>query len=150
MLMIDFFLRNSAWSAPAVAIVEVIPNVELAPLHNAPDYLVGVCNLRGRVLPVIDLTLWITGKKSRDRMHTRIMIVELEIQKRTELIGIRAEKIVAMSDREKKDFSFVKTGEREPFFVEGICAKEEKIRRLLSFDKFAQAVDPLLFLETGS
>jgi purine-binding chemotaxis protein CheW len=43
------------WGLPLESVVEIHPAVQLSPLPDAPDVVVGLLNRRGHVLPVLDL-----------------------------------------------------------------------------------------------
>jgi len=64
------------YALPTRVISEVIPLVSLRVVPHAPDYVAGVCNYRGRVAPVVDLGVLISGTRSRRRLSTRIVMVE--------------------------------------------------------------------------
>jgi len=56
-------------------IVEVVPRVGLRLIPHAPPFLVGLLGYRGNVVPVIDLGMLMDGIPCRDRLSTRIILV---------------------------------------------------------------------------
>ncbi len=50
-----FSLASSTYAIPVNQVREIITTVTLTPVPGAPDYLAGVTNLRGHILPIIDL-----------------------------------------------------------------------------------------------
>ena len=52
-----FALCGAPYAVSALAVCEIIPLPELTPLAELPSYVAGVINLRGKVVPVIDLNL---------------------------------------------------------------------------------------------
>ena len=50
-----FNLSNSSYAISASQVREIITTVTLTPVPGAPSYLAGVTNLRGHIIPIIDL-----------------------------------------------------------------------------------------------
>jgi len=63
-----FRLDRSRYGLPLESVVEVLPAVALTPLPKAPAIVEGVIDLRGRVVPVLDI-------RSRFRLPARPMDV---------------------------------------------------------------------------
>lgn len=76
MLLLLFYLSDELYAIDSSQVVEVIPKVILRKLYHAPDYVAGLFNYRGKILPVIDLPLLIQGNPCRLCLSTRIIIVE--------------------------------------------------------------------------
>ena len=67
---------------------EIIGMMRITPVPQTPDYVKGVINLRGKVIPVIDLRLRFGMNSSVYTERTCIIIVETEHASRTLQIGI--------------------------------------------------------------
>lgn len=52
---LSFLLDGQIYGVPIVEVQEIRGDVAVTPLPNAPDYILGVLNLRGTIIPVIDL-----------------------------------------------------------------------------------------------
>lgn len=50
-----FILDNQRFALPLPTVERVIRMVEIAPLPKAPEIVIGVVNLQGRVIPVVDI-----------------------------------------------------------------------------------------------
>ncbi|MEO5579694.1 MAG: chemotaxis protein CheW [Gemmatimonadaceae bacterium] len=55
--ILQFELAGERYGLPAVAVREIVRAVSIAPLHHAPDVIAGVIDLRGTVVPVIEMRL---------------------------------------------------------------------------------------------
>ena len=55
MLILAIRIGDQTFAVPTQWIVEVVPLVSLRDVPQAPPYLAGVCNYRGRIAPVIDM-----------------------------------------------------------------------------------------------
>lgn len=57
-----FSLGDELFAVSAKNVSEVVQPLEITPLPNAPEWLYGICNLRGEIVSVINLPkLWQTG-----------------------------------------------------------------------------------------
>lgn len=76
MLILAIRIGVQTYAVPSRWIVEVVPLVSLRTVPQAPAYLAGVCNYRGRIAPVIDLGQLLLGQPCHRRLSTRIVFVE--------------------------------------------------------------------------
>jgi purine-binding chemotaxis protein CheW len=69
---------------------EIVRSQEVTPLPRAPELIEGVIDLRGVVIPVIDLGHVLCGERSEERPETRMAILEVEGM----LLGLRVDAAV--------------------------------------------------------
>ncbi|KMZ54293.1 chemotaxis protein CheW [Dorea sp. D27] len=75
-------------------VIEIITNYMIRPLPMVPDYIRGIINLRGQVLPVMDIRLRM-NKPFREYTSTTCIII-LEIN--STLIGIVVDSVLQVQD----------------------------------------------------
>jgi len=76
--LVSFIIENEEFGIDILNVQEIIRPVTITRVPNAPSYVEGVINLRGRIVPVIDLRKRF-GLPARPTDHqTRIVVVELE------------------------------------------------------------------------
>jgi chemotaxis-related protein WspB len=63
------------YAVAAPRIVEVLPVVQLKRLPGAVPGVAGLCNVHGRVVPVVDLSLLATGRPAPAQWGTRLLLV---------------------------------------------------------------------------
>src|SRR5690349_14814383 len=73
-----FTLRGSVYGVPASAVREILWLPELTPVEESPRYVAGVLNLRGRIVPVIDLNIRFGLAPRRCRLEDSVIILEGE------------------------------------------------------------------------
>lgn len=78
------------------AVQEVLQIVELTPMPDAPDYVVGAIDLRGSVVPVIDLATLLELPTEPYTLETPIVVVRRE-DKRAGLIVHSVHDVVELS-----------------------------------------------------
>jgi chemotaxis-related protein WspB len=76
MLVLTFRVAGVPYAVAVRRVVEVVPRVELRALPHAPGHLVGLLRYRGGAVPVVDLGLLMGGAACRDRLDTRIILVD--------------------------------------------------------------------------
>jgi chemotaxis-related protein WspB len=76
MLLLTFTAGASRYAVVVARIVELVPRVELRPVPHAPAFLAGLLGYRGKVVPVIDLSMLLEASPCPDRLSTRIILVD--------------------------------------------------------------------------
>jgi chemotaxis-related protein WspB len=100
MLLLTLQADESLYAVDVTRVVEVVPRVNLRRLPHAPDFLAGVFDYRGIVVPVIDLGTLLGSAACRSLLSTRIVLVDsrppdeqASIGPRPWLLGIIAERV---------------------------------------------------------
>jgi len=75
---LTFMLDGKVYGLEILNIKEIIEYGEVTEVPMTPDFISGVINLRGRVLPVIDLTQHFSGKTTALTKRTSIVILEVK------------------------------------------------------------------------
>ena len=78
MLLLTFIAGSNRHAVDAAHVVELVPRVPLRAVPHAPEYLAGLLAYRGHVVPVIDLGSLLGSGPCRDRLATRIILVEVQ------------------------------------------------------------------------
>lgn len=63
---------------PCSAIVEIVPRVELRAVPDAPPGVLGAMNLRGRVVPVVDIRSRVAESDVSETPYQHLVVVEHE------------------------------------------------------------------------
>ena len=75
--LVSFMIDKEEFGVDILFVQEINRFMQITKVPNAPDFVEGVINLRGRVIPVIDLRMkFRMVKKERDN-STRIIVVEV-------------------------------------------------------------------------
>lgn len=73
---LTFYIDNQLYTVPTSQVVEIIRMQPITFMPNAVDYMKGVINLRGKVVPVIDMRIRFKKEEKPYDMRTSIIIVE--------------------------------------------------------------------------
>jgi len=146
MLMLLLSVGDDLYAIESAAVVEVIPRVSLRKVHHVPEYVAGLFQYRGAIVPVIDLCHLIRGTPSRFCLSTRIIMVSYPRLDRTpQYLGLVAEKITETF--KKPQTELVNSGIRvkEAPYLGGILMNEKGIIQYIHLEKlFADAQDTYL------
>ena len=75
---LQFSLGNENYAIDLMGLKEVIPLPETTELPNCPPYYVGIMNLRGHIISIIDLRKKLNIKRSEEELEEAVIIVELQ------------------------------------------------------------------------
>jgi purine-binding chemotaxis protein CheW len=84
---ITFKLGDELFAIAVNQVREVLEVARITRVPTAPDYMRGVVNVRGKAIPVVDLRLRFGLPATADALHTRIIVMELEIDGETTVLG---------------------------------------------------------------
>lgn len=74
--LVTFRIGNEEFGVDILAVQEIIRTMAITKVPKAPDFVEGVINLRGKVIPIVDLRRRF-GMPARDNdKHTRIIVIE--------------------------------------------------------------------------
>jgi purine-binding chemotaxis protein CheW len=76
--LVGFRIGRETFGLPIAMVREIVRVPEITSVPNAPDYIEGVINLRGRIIPVVDLRKRFGDMSGATNKKNRIVVVELE------------------------------------------------------------------------
>lgn len=91
---VTFYLDNEKYGIKVMQVQEVLRVTEIAPVPGAPDYVLGIINLRGNVVTVIDTRKRFGLPEHELSDDTRIVIIEAENQ----VVGILVDSVAEVVD----------------------------------------------------
>jgi purine-binding chemotaxis protein CheW len=75
--LVSFNIGDEEFGVDILQVQEINRMLEVTRVPNAPSYVDGVINLRGKVIPIIDLRSRFGMPRKEHTKHTRIVVVEL-------------------------------------------------------------------------
>jgi purine-binding chemotaxis protein CheW len=76
--LVGFRIGRETFGLPIALVREIVRVPEITFVPNAPEYIEGVINLRGRIIPVVDLRKRFGEKITEPNKRNRIVVAELE------------------------------------------------------------------------
>ena len=75
--LVTFSIGEEEFGVDILKVQEIIRTMEITKVPRAPEFVEGVINLRGKVIPIVDLRKRF-GLETRDHdKHTRIIVIEI-------------------------------------------------------------------------
>lgn len=82
-----FKLGDELFAIDVAQVREVLEVPLITKIPTAPEYMRGVVNVRGQATPVVDLRVRFGLSKGIDEVHTRIIVMELELDGEATVLG---------------------------------------------------------------
>ncbi|MGA1823617.1 MAG: chemotaxis protein CheW [bacterium] len=132
-LISTFFMGNTIWGINTLKAQEVIRIVDVTCVHHAPDYIVGIINLRGKIVTIIDLAQKLNLTKLTITPTSRIIIV----QWKSEYIGFLVDKVsdVITAQKEKLVPPPSNINGTQGKYFEGVYQDDDQLIALLNVDQ---------------
>lgn len=134
--MLLFHAGESRYAMSGEDIIEVIPNVGLVAVNAAKLYVAGMLNYGGTTIPVLDFCILMQGKPCRAALHTRIIVVQGNVNGEDVTVGLRAEKVTEVSEIDPESFHPDAMMKSPWPFLGGILTDEQVLVQLVEGDKF--------------
>ena len=135
---LTFELAKETYGIGILKIREIIKVMEITPLPHASDSVKGVINLRGKIIPVVDLRMRFGVEVSEFTDRTCIVVVDLETED-----GVRT--LVGATVDAVEEVSQIPAGDIEPppalgggasdGYIQGMAKLKGKVVILLDIDK---------------
>jgi len=74
---VSFLLSNEEYGVEVLKVREIIRMPSITKMPNTPDYVEGIINLRGKVIPIISMRRRFGLPESDHDGHTRIMVMDV-------------------------------------------------------------------------
>jgi len=86
-------LQGQTFALEATQVREILDLVPVTEVPGSQPFVNGLINVRGKVVPVADLRLKFGMEQAPDTIDTRIVVIEIEIDRVPTIVGIRADKV---------------------------------------------------------
>lgn len=130
---VTFRLENETYGINVMQVQEVLRHTEIAPVPGAPSYVLGIINLRGNVVTVIDTRSRFGLSSTETTDQTRIVIIEAENQ----VVGIMVDAVAEVVYLRQSEIETTPNAgnEESAKFIQGVCNKNEELLILVDLEK---------------
>ncbi len=132
---VTFLLGSESYAVHASSVNEVLRYTDITPVPGAPGYILGIINLRGDVLTVID-TREVFGLPPQEvTNHSRIVVVELEDC----VVGVLVDRVAEVVDLHESGIEpSPNTGnDYAGRFMQGVYHHNDNLLVLVDFSKLS-------------
>ena len=136
---IEFSLGQEDYAIPLLMVREVISIPETTPIPKAPKHFIGLMNLRGQVISIVDLRNKLTIKPNEEPVDNAVIIVDFKGMN----IGIIVDsinKVLAFASNEVQEMPELQSQVRSDYIL-GIYKKDDGLTVLLDIAKCLDVKD---------
>ncbi len=90
---VTFSLDNEVFAVPVSVVREILDHEDAFKIPHGPDYLLGLRDVRGQGVPVIDLRLRLGMSKTEKTPHTRALVLDVPIGEKILTLGLVADRV---------------------------------------------------------
>ncbi len=134
---LTFKLAGEEYGISILKIKEIIGMMPITSVPQTPDFVKGVINLRGKVIPVVDLRLRFGMESIEYTERTCIIVVEIEGQAGTVMIGIVVDAVSEVLNIKGEDIEETPTfgAKLNTDYILGMAKMEGGVKILLNIDQ---------------
>jgi purine-binding chemotaxis protein CheW len=133
--VLSFLLGSEEYVVPVERVREVLTPKEITPVPHTADYFLGVCSLRGTVMPVIDLNRRLGLAASTRDEKSRIIVVSLAQDDQIGLFVDRVRGVVRFLTSVVRPTPETVAQGAGAEFLKGIARKDDRLYILLDVEK---------------
>ena len=130
---VTFKLAGEVYGVNVMQVQEVLRYTEIAPVPGAPAYVIGIINLRGNVVTVIDTRHRFGLNSGEINDNTRIVIIEAD----KHVIGILVDSVAEVVYLRLSEIETAPNvgNDESAKFIQGVCHKNNQLLILIELDK---------------
>ena len=133
--LVGFIIGEEEYAVPILTIQEIIKPIEWTRVPQTPDYVLGVFNLRGSVIPLIDLRMKFGLSAKNHNDETRFFV----LKQGDEVAGFVIDRLTAAIRLKKADIGPAPdTIDAENSVIDGVGKQEGRILTILKVNKLLE------------
>jgi purine-binding chemotaxis protein CheW len=135
MQLVGFVIGREMFGVDILMVQEIIRETPITPIPNAPDFIEGVINLRGNIIPVIDLRRRL-NLRNAEAPDGNIWIMILNVEGRvTGFIVDSVTQVLKVPDNSIKPPPDIVVSGLHSQYITGVCRIDQRLLILLDFDR---------------
>ncbi len=134
---LTFLMANEKYGLEILKVREIIGMMEVTSVPTTPAFVRGVINLRGKIIPVVDLRLKFGMQAKEDTARTCIVVVHVEHAAREMTMGITVDEVSDVLDivRDQIEPPPSFGGNIRTDFILGMGKVDQRVMTLLDIDR---------------
>ena len=147
---LSFKLGNEEFAAHASKVLNILELSKITVVPQAPEYMKGVINLRGTVLPVIDTRVKFGMSPTEYTPNTCIIVMDIVVDNESVKLGALVDAVQAVLEIEPNQIMPAPSiGSRyRSEFIDGVTSIDDKFVMILDMDAIFSSDDLTSVLES--
>lgn len=148
---LTFKLSDEIFGVDVAQVREILDYVKITKVPQTPDFMCGVINLRGSVVPVVDMNMKFGMVKTERTVNTCIVVVEVILNEEKTILGALVDSVQEVFEIEPENIEPApKIGTKlKTEFIKGMGKREDKFIIILDIDKVFTSEELELVQDTG-
>lgn len=141
-----FSLGDEEYAVGATQVQEIVRGTAITPVPNMPAFVRGICNLRGKIVPILDLKSRFGIAGEADAARARIVVAHLENQ----LVGFSVDSVTGVLHITPDIVQNVPTSlpKVDVEYIAGVAKLPNRLVLLLNLDKMLTNMEKLILEST--
>jgi purine-binding chemotaxis protein CheW len=138
---LTFKLGGEVFAIDVSKVREVLDFTTITKIPRTPDFMSGVINLRGNVVPVVDLRLCFEMSRTEKTVNTCIVVMEMLLEGESTVVGALADSVEEVIDLEPEQIQPApRMGTQiRTDFIKGMGRREAEFIMILDIDRVFSA-----------
>lgn len=134
---LTFLLGGEEYAVEILKVQEIIQMQKVTPVPGSPEFIRGVINLRGKVIPVVELRRKFQMMPNNDTEKTAIIVMMIEANESLMTMGIIIDDVKEVMDLDSESIEETPTlgGDSNTGFIMGISKAKDSVKMLLDINK---------------
>lgn len=147
---LSFKLGDDEFAAHVGKVLNILELVKITPVPKSPEYMKGVINLRGAVLPIIDTRMKFGMSPTQFTQNTCIVVMEIIMEKDTIHLGALVDSVLSVVEIEDDQIQPPPSlgSKYKSEFILGVAKVEEKFIMILDMDKVFSSDELILVMDS--
>jgi purine-binding chemotaxis protein CheW len=149
---LSFKLGEELFAADVAKVLEILEVPKITRVPKSPDYMRGVINLRGSVLPVIDTRIKFSLPAAPDTVDTCIIVLSIQMDNDTLVLGALVDAVQEVLEIGKEEIKPAPSigNKYKSEFIEGMVKLNEQFIMILNMDRVLSADELISVIESGT
>lgn len=143
-----FIIDDKNYAFPVLGLDSILGNPKITPVEGVPDFVKGLIQTKGQIIPIIDLRLILNKQNITHTKKTCVVVVRTLFKNTEKLIAFIVDSffgIFDIADKDVKKLPYVEGGQNNEF-IDGLAYAQENILLLLSLKKIINSEKIIVFL----
>ncbi|OPY59946.1 MAG: Chemotaxis protein CheW [Syntrophorhabdaceae bacterium PtaU1.Bin034] len=134
---LTFKLEDEVYAVEVAKVREILDYTPITKVPRTPDFMRGVINVRGSVVPVLDLRLKFGMTLTEKSVDTCIIVLEITLEEETAILGALADSVQEVIDLEPGQIEPAPRigGRINTEFIRGMGKRDGRFIMILDIDK---------------
>lgn len=148
---LTFKLSEEVFGVDVAQVREILDYVKITKVPQTPDFMCGVINLRGSVVPVVDMNMKFGMVKTERTVNTCIVVVEVILNEEKTILGALVDSVQEVFEIEPENIEPApKIGTKlKTEFIKGMGKREDRFIIILDIDKVFTSEELEMVQDTG-